>query len=283
MDDDGEVAVEVTAGSGYRVGDPGSAAVALFDSTRSYPVVSIRADKGVVNEGDDAVFTLNRSAYGLDESLTVRVKVSVTTHHDGTLSGKVDVAVSNEEVVFDAGSLTASIVRATVDEALNDGNSAVGAVIQLGQYSIRPYPGEAVVWVRDDDIPTVTMTPETGEVLENPPDGTEFTVVRTGDTTNWLRIKRVTWQDRRWPDEVLDPKYAAFVEESRIPEILDTGIQDFQPGEASKTFRYEPRGTGPLGTTAYFEVLPFYCGDDVPGDCGYRPQYQGGNAEVQHH
>ena len=58
VDDDGEVAVEVTAGSGYRVGDPGSAAVALFDSTRSYPVVSILADKGVVDEGDDVVFTL---------------------------------------------------------------------------------------------------------------------------------------------------------------------------------------------------------------------------------
>ena len=268
--------MEITAASGYRVGDPGSAAVALFDSTRSYPVVSISADKGVVDEGDDVAFTLSRSAYGLDESLTVRVEVSVTTHNSGSLQGGVDAAVTNEEVVFDAGSLTASLVRATVDEVLNDGNSAVWAVIQLGQYSIRPYPGEAVVWVRDDDIPTVTMTPETGEVFENPPNGTQFTVVRTGDTTNWLRIKRVTWQDRRWPDEVLDPEYAAFVEESKIPDILDTGIQDFQPGEASHTFRFEPRGTGPLGTTSYLEILPLYCGDDVPGDCGYRPQYKVG-------
>ena len=276
VDDDGEVTVEITAASGYRVGDPGSAAVALFDSTRSYPAVSISADKSVVDEGDDVAFTLSRSAYGLDESLTVRVEVSVTTHNSGSLQGGVDAAVTNEEVVFDAGSLTASLVRATVDEALNDGNSAVWAVIQLGQYSIRPYPGEAVVWVRDDDIPTVTMTPETGEVFENPPNGTQFTVVRTGDTTDWLRIKRVTWQDRRWPEEVLDPEYAAFVEESKIPDILDKGNQDFQPGEASHTFRFEPRATGPLGTTSYLEILPLYCGDDVPGDCGYRPQYKVG-------
>ena len=276
VDDDGEVTVEVTAASGYRAGDPGSAAVALFDSTRSYPVVSISADKSVVDEGDDVAFTLSRSAYGLDESLTVRAKVSVTTSSPVSLSDGVDVAVSNEEVVFDAGSLTASLVHPTVDEMLNDGNSAVGAVIQLGQYSIRPYPGEAVVWVRDDDIPTVTMTPETGEVFENPPNGTQFTVVRTGDTTDWLRIRRVTWQDRRWPEEVLDPEYAAFVEKSKIPDILDKGNQDFQPGEASHTFRYEPRGTGPLGTTSYLEILPLYCGDDVPGDCGYRPQYKVG-------
>ena len=276
VDDDGEVTVEITAASGYRAGDPGSAAVALFDSTRSYPVVSISADKSVVDEGDDVAFTLSRSAYGLDESLTVRVEVSVTTHNSGSLQGGVDAAVTNEEVVFDAGSLTASLVRATVDEALNDGNSAVWAVIQLGQYSIRPYPGEAVVWVRDDDIPTVTMTPETGEVFENPPNGTQFTVVRTGDTTDWLRIKRVTWQDRRWPEEVLDPEYAAFVEKSKIPDILDKGNQDFRPGEASHTFRFEPRATGPLGTTSYLEILPLYCGDDVPGDCGYRPQYKVG-------
>ena len=276
VDDDGAVVVEVTTGSGYRVGDPGSAAVALFDSERSYPVVSILADKGVVDEGDDVVFTLSRSAYGLDQSLTVRVKVSVTTHNPESLQGGVDAAVSNEEVVFDAGSLTASLVHPTVDEVLNDGNSAVWAVIQLGQYSIRPYPGEAVVWVRDDDIPTVTMTPETGEVFENPPNGTEFTVVRTGDTTNWLRIKRVSWYDARWPARVLSPVGAALDERNRTPTTADYGLGDFGPGEATNTFRRAPRATGPLGTTAYFEVLPFYCGDDIPGDCGYRPQYKVG-------
>ena len=276
VDDDGMVVVEVTTGSGYRVGDPGSAAVALFDSERSYPVVSILANNGVVDEGDDVVFTLSRSAYGLDQSLTVRVKVSVTTHKPESLQGGVDAAVSNEEVVFDAGSLTASLVHPTVDEVLNDGNSSVWAVIQLGQYSIRPYPGEAVVWVRDDDIPTVTMTPETGEVFENPPNGTEFTVVRTGDTTNWLRIKRVSWYDARWPARVLSPVGAALDERNRTPTTADYGLGDFGPGKATNTFRRAPRATGPLGTTAYFEVLPFYCGDDIPGDCGYRPQYKVG-------
>ena len=276
VDDDGMVVVEVTTGSGYRVGDPGSAAVALFDSERSYPVVSILANKGVVDEGDDVVFTLSRSAYGLDQSLTVRVKVSVTTDNPESLQGGVDAAVSNEEVVFDAGSLTASLVHPTVDEVLNDGNSSVWAVIQLGQYSIRPYPGEAVVWVRDDDIPTVTMTPETGEVFENPPNATEFTVVRTGDTTNFLRIKRVSWYDARWPARVLSPVGAAIDEGNRTPTTADYGLGDFLPGEATRTFRTGPRGTGPLGTTAYFEVLPFYCGDDIPGDCGYRPQYKVG-------
>ena len=276
VDNYAQITLEVLDNEPFDPGDPSSATVSLFDSERSYPVVSILADKGVVDEGDDVVFTLSRSAYGLDQSLTVRVKVSVTTHNPESLQGGLDAAVSNEEVVFDAGSLTASLVHPTVDEVLNDGNSSVWAVIRLGQYSIRPYPGEAVVWVRDDEIPTVTMTPETGEVFENPPNGTEFTVVRTGDTTNWLRIKRVSWYDARWPARVLSPIGAAFDERNRTPGISDYGLGDFPPGVATYTFRRAPGATGPLGTTAYFEVLPFYCGDDIPGDCGYLPQYKVG-------
>ena len=112
-------------------------------------------------------------------------------------------------MVFDANSRAVALTIPTVDEERNDGNSSVEALIKSGQYSIRPYPGEAIVWVKDDDVPTVTMTPETGEVLENPPYGTEFTVVRTGDTTDFLRLKVITWQDRRWPDGVLSPSTAA--------------------------------------------------------------------------
>ena len=183
---------------------------------------------------------------------------------------------SSQDVVFDANSRIATLTIPTVDEELNDGNSSVEALLKSGQYTIRGYPGKAIVWVKDDDVPTVTMTPETGEALERISSGTAFTVVRTGDTTNWLRLKVLTWQDRRWPEEILSPSYLAFVEESRTPKIRDKGVQDIRPGNASKTFNQEPRGTGPLGTTSYLEVLPIYCPDVIPGDCGYRPQYQVG-------
>ena len=261
----------------YGVGDPGSATVALYDSNAYRPEVSIDVYFSVVTEGANVNFDLRRSSFDSDESLTVQVQVTVTTGRLSSFSDRVDTAVHNEEVVFDADSRTAVLTVPTVDEELNDGNSSVEALIKSGQYSIRPYPGEAIVWVKDDDVPTVTMTPETGEVLETPPNGTEFTVVRTGDTTDFLRLKVVTWQDRRWPEEILSPSYAAFVEESKIPDIGDKGIQDFLPGEASNTFRTEPRGTGPLGTTSYVEVLPIYCPDVIPGDCGYRPQYKVGS------
>ena len=261
----------------YRVGDPGSATVALYDSDAYRPEVSIEAYFSVVTEGDNVNFVLRRSSYDSDESLTVQVQVTVTTGRASSLYDGVTTAVSDQEVVFDADSRTAFLTVPTVDEDLNDGNSSVEALIKSGQYSIRPYPGEAIVWVKDDDVPTVTVTPETGEVLENPPNGTEFTVVRTGDTTDFLRLKVVTWYDRRWPDEVLSPPVAADHERERTPRTGYGGIQDFLPGEASNTFRRAPRATGPLGTTSYVEVLPIYCPDVIPGDCGYRPQYQVGS------
>ena len=230
----------------------------------------------MVTEGDDAAFVLGRSSYDSDKSLTVQVQVTVTTGVPISLGDGVSTAVSTQDVVFDANSRIATLTIPTVDEELNDGNSSVEALLKSGQYTIRGYPGKAIVWVKDDDVPTVTMTPETGEALERISSGTAFTVVRTGDTTNWLRLKVLTWQDRRWPEEILSPSYLAFVEESRTPKIRDKGVQDIRPGNASKTFNQEPARTGPLGTTSYLEVLPIYCPDVIPGDCGYRPQYQVG-------
>ena len=277
VDPDALLVVAISNSYDYRVGDPGSATVALYDSDAYRPEVSIDVYFSVVTEGDNVNFILRRSSYDSDESLTVQVQVTVTTGRLSSFSDRVDTAVHNEEVVFDANSRGAFLTVPTVDEELNDGNSSVEALIKSGQYSIRPYPGEAIVWVKDDDVPTVTVTPETGEVLENPPNGTEFTVVRTGDTTDWLRLKVITWQDWRWPEEILSPSFAASVEEYKIPHIGDKGIRDFLPGEATHTFRGEPRGTGPLGTTSYLEILPIYCPDVIPGDCGYRPQYQVGS------
>ena len=277
VDPDALLVVEIaTTQDHYRVGDPVSATVALYDSDTYRPEVFIQAPNAVVTEGEDATFNLGRSSYDSDESLTVQVQVTVTTFDASSFRGGVDTAVSTQDVVFDANSRLASLTISTVDEELNDGNSSVEALIKTGQYSIRPYPGKAIVWVKDDDVPTVTMTPETGEVLEDLTTRTEFTVVRTGDTTNWLRLTRLSWRDRRWPKEILSPDYLAFVERSRMPDIDDKGTWDFRPGDVSKTFGQEPRGTGPLGTTSYFEVLPIYCPDVIPGDCGYRPQYQVG-------
>ena len=276
-DDDDTLTATIAAGDDYQAGEPAAVSVRLFDSQRFYPSVSIAANNFSVTEEEDAVFTLSRTGALLEESLTVRVAVFVTTTDlSSTNNDSLDVAVSSREVVFEAGAKTATLVHSTVDETVNDGNSRIKAEIRLGEYGIRPYPGQAVVWIWDDDIPTLTMTPETGEVFEDPPNTTKYTAVRTGDTSSRLFFRVLTWSDARWPDGVLDPGRVETVRQLRVPRTESEGILNFGEGESSTTFGLDPRGTGPLGTTAYVEILPVYCGIEIPGDCGYRPQYQVG-------
>ena len=150
------VTATVAAGDDYEAGDPATASVNLFDSQRSYPSVSIRAERAYVNEGEDAVFTLTRSDYGLDESLTVRVRKSFTAWqnsvHDERTTG------NDFDVEFEAGSRTATVVNPTTDETVNDGNSRVMFGILPGPYTYWPGPRIAETWIRDDDIPTVNIT-----------------------------------------------------------------------------------------------------------------------------
>ena len=224
-DERADVTAAITAGSAYTIGSPGSAGVTLFDSEHTYPEVSIRAENAVVAEGDDVVFTLTRSAIDLSESLTVQVQV-LETGWDG--SGDVDpitgsllvsTTVTDLDVEFEAGSRTATLTRSTVDETFNDGNSRVAATIKLGFYAIREGTRRAEVWVRDDDLPTVTVDtgvvarvgsevsyePFVGEELtytprtlietgfegrvEDPSTWSGIVLSRTGDTTNALLVR----------------------------------------------------------------------------------------------
>ena len=156
----------ITTSASYDVGDPGSAELTLFDSAGAYPAVSIRANNAFVDEGDDVVFTLTRSAYGADESLTVRVQVVETRWYDRdadtdpstpTSYGLARLIVTDLDLEFEAGSRSATVLRPTVNETLNDGNSNLKATIRSGPYLVPQGQGSAQTWVRDDDIPTVTI------------------------------------------------------------------------------------------------------------------------------
>ena len=164
VDDDDTLTVTVAGGAGYQAGEPADASVSLFDSQRFYPSVSIRAERAVVNEGEDAVFTLTRSDYGLDESLTVRVRKSWTAWKNPYI--RDETSGNDFDAEFEAGSRTATVVNPTTDETVNDGNSRVKFGILPGPYTYWPGPRIAETWIRDDDIPTVTITSATANRLE---------------------------------------------------------------------------------------------------------------------
>ena len=275
VEDGGSVTAAVLSGAAYRIGEPGSATFLVLDDDGSAPLVMVSAEERVVFEGEDIVFVFARSGVRVDQELTAYVNV-----HKQAYVGHfyyTEVTSTAHEVVFEAGSPTVSLVYPTVDDPGNNGNHLVKAVLNLGQYTFQSGSNASEVWVRDDDIPTVSMGVETDEIIEGP-DATQFTMRRTGDTTYDLNVWWLRWVDERWPEGFLSPHGQRISDRDRIPWRFDQDypggtVFTFAEDESEQTERLDPRYVGPLGATSYLEILPRYCGDDVPGDCGYEPQY----------
>ena len=289
----GRVNMAISSNASYRIGESGSARVVFFDSSYTGPTVSISSNSPVVDEGDDVVFTLTRTGPALLE-LTARVRVTEVGHNvlrltDGDLtdeSHKIDgheiVKVEVVDVVFEPGARTATLTRTTEDEALNDGNSTIRAAILLSSdHGILPFPGFKVVWVRDDDIPTVTVTPGSDErpVEECEREGVEgtvpcmvefrgdkpFTFHRTGDASTLLHVNT----------DAMSISYFEPPFEDRVVPRRDVDWTAFLPGESSHVRTFTPQLVRPLGAEASVWLVPHYCAE-APGDCGRRPQYHVG-------
>ena len=259
----GSVTLEIVDSANYRVADPGSASVGVFDNDSVHPtIVYIWANSRVVDEGEDVVFTLRRSG-DTDSELTAHLRVTEQGYRRAYHN---PVSRNEVEVTFAAGATRATLPLPTVDEVINDGNSTFTAQYMLDPaYGISPYPGGATVWVRDDDIPTVTVTPETREETEKPNEAWEFTLHRTGDNSRHLDIYLDYGYTRHWPppfdDEVVTQQGGG----TKIARGLTAGQSD-------RAYPQNPRNVGPLGGNGIVTIVPFYCGSNI-WPCGYSPQY----------
>ena len=274
----GSVTVELLTGTEYRLGEPAAATMFVLDDDGYQPLVEISAAEPWVTEGEDIVFTLTRTAVGLDQPLTAYVNV-YTRFYAGSFDYS-EITSARHEVVFEAGAATATLVRATVDETANDGNSLVKALLNLGQYRQKASTRAAEVWIRNDDIPTVTMLVDAFEYVET---GSPIpvTAVRTGDTTYDLPMMFQYSVVDNFPEWILTPNYldrwSIFTGKVRTYGRSDNHLTifDFGPGESTETIATGPGATTPFGSTFRMQILPRYC-DEVPGDCHYLPQYRVG-------
>ena len=273
----------------YITGDPASAAVWVFDDRSSFPVVYVEGP-GPVTEGEDLVFTLHRTK-GEGASLTVWTFLRERKFNSGLTFADT---YSFHEITFAAGSLTATFTVPAEANEINDGNreyivnvnlsgaSDLGIDIptfgdlgylyysNLEQYP--QYPSVARGWVRDDDIPTVWVTPETGERFEDPEgNSSEFTVHRDSYESSLIYVFRGTRQLRRWPPPVPDVVYTSPAAKREGKAVYLT------PGMSSRTFRVGPWHVGPLGGESAVFLMPNYCGEDVLADCDIFPQYHIGS------
>ena len=253
----------------YEVGDPGEASI-LFTG-EGLPVVSIRSGTPEVDEGQNVVFNLSRTG-SAESGLTVTLEMI-------RLGGEPVEITTTRDVTFEAGQQTAALTLATEDEETNDGNDWYRAELLPGNgYGVgldaRPYV--AAVMVIDDDIPTVWLSPESGEHYESEDSRPAFTFHRDSYTSTKLEVFVALQTLRRFPEPHRDElagslRYAAF------PRPL-------AGGESSSTWEFPPKFVGPLGGESRMVIVPletgYGCdrGDVWPGlrwiTCNLRPQYR---------
>lgn len=261
----GTISAAVESSADYRTGDPLSASVRIADNDREYTTsISVTAQSGVVEEGEDAVFVLTRTG-GTNLDLVARVRVIEVTRdpeQSGILHEGLTSSVTYREVAFNPGDVSATLVVPTEDEDLNDGNSRIKAVLQLSDmYGVRLDRSYRNIWVGDNDIATVSFAEAHIEHVETPGGGPPFTLVRTGNTSHTLgAVLMGNWI------AYYSPRFG-----NRVEDNFKLG-HAIRAGEKEHTHSFGPELVGPRGGRTSLTLEPLYC-EEVPGDCGYRSQY----------
>ena len=167
----------------YRLGNPSTATVMIHDDDK-VPDIKIIASRNRMNEGSSVTFTLERSG-DTRLPLTVTVRVSET--------GDVVAADNKGErrVRFAARSRTATLQVPTVNDSKEEADSIVSVDVIPGPgYApgLVPYADVQVVDSDVDAIPVVSLEVTDPEALPTEGDTLNFTLNRTGDTTNALTV-----------------------------------------------------------------------------------------------
>ncbi len=295
-EDHATLTATVVDGTGYVPGDPESAAWTVYDNDATVPELRIRPNQDLVDEGDDAVFTLTRGGATTD-TLEVILRLYKTRREAEQIRYHQDT--EDITATFAVGSSTVAITRATVDDSINYGNATYTLVILPGPYlfldadeEVNPasqhLPDRAWVWVQDDDRPTVTLGPAMAEYEQGEP--LTATISRTGDTTVLLYVDTMREITRRYPAPFQD---RTTLSDWRFSRVL--------PGDSSTTVQFARlSNVEALGATGRVWLVPDSCPDGSedcgvidlphvcidhagpdPAVCGFHPQYYRGSPYEQ--
>ena len=121
------------------------------------PVVALVADAATLSEGSLAVFTAT-----LSDVPDVDLSVGVTV----TEAGSVLAGDAPSSLTFAAGSTTAELTVATVDDTAEEGDGAVTATLVAGAGYTLGDPASATVTVADDDVTQYRLALEPEELAE---------------------------------------------------------------------------------------------------------------------
>ena len=146
---DSTVTATITTGAGYTIGAPAAASVTVRDD--DLPTVTITAGPDVY-EGSPAKFTVTADQAPLaDTTVNLTVVETASQLPPGSKGGQT--------VVLKAGA--ASVIHPVVTEP-DDNNvessSRVTATVTAGAGYIAGAPATDTLWVRDDDVPAVSVS-----------------------------------------------------------------------------------------------------------------------------
>ncbi|MCY4331137.1 MAG: leucine-rich repeat protein, partial [Cyanobacteria bacterium MAG CAR1_bin_15] len=144
---DGSIAATVTAGTGYTVGSVATASVVVRDD--EVPTVSI-AGGSAVTEGGEVVFTLTANPV---PAANLAVTVSVSETGNVASSG----ATGTRTVTIGTGG-TVDFTVATEDDATDEADGSIAATVTTGTGYTVGSTATASVVVRDDEVPTISIT-----------------------------------------------------------------------------------------------------------------------------
>ena len=180
------VTLTAAADAVYILGSPASASTAIQESSTAHATVNIveTESRGWVYEGTDVEFTLTRGFTNVGSRLSVAVQVVTFSYESSAAFAGPTVKreIQNLEASFAANSFTTTLTVPSVDNKLNDGNRHVRATILSGIYAVAVANRQASVWVRDDDLPTLTLTPVTENHVESEDSFPQYTLHRSWDS-----------------------------------------------------------------------------------------------------
>ncbi len=148
----GSVRVEVSVpeDAEYRAGSPGVAEVRVSDDDD--PIVAIASADTIVDEGENAVFTLHRSG-----AAVIPLTVYLEVFWQRALGG-AHLIRRLVPVTFGAGSNTATYILSTEDDDVNLSDLLVRVQFMSNQpFAIVGSPDTAEVRIRDDDPARITI------------------------------------------------------------------------------------------------------------------------------
>ena len=276
-EDIGKLTVTVKDGTDYRAGWPNTHTFTIYDDDGFKPSVTVARDQNWVTEGESVSFTVTRTnptnttLEARLELTRVRYRVTQADLDDPTLGitsprNHIHFGVEEITVEFPIGTKSVTVTRPTTDDSLPHGNSTYHATVlnDADDDYIALSSSSAQIWVRDNDIPTVTGTSTTSELydgLYKP----QLPFSRTGDASGLLWLNYDYTQTRYRPSPLGNEVYS------------DTETQGFgfEPGDAQGVGIHTIGYIHALGISGTMELQPHYCPNN-PANCGYFPQYQVG-------